>query len=149
MIYKFGRHEIEVFDSIQNLPILRFQKFNKYQMIDNEIGSDFGDYDKRTEKTLAFLQKGMVKEAIQELNNRRQTVFNAYNEYTARGKCFAVLVKRIDDKHYTDYAPDDLDRILEHLNKIGFDVETMVTALVAVKKKIETELVVSGGPTSA
>ena len=86
MVYKFKNHEIEIYDSIQNLPVLRFQKFNKYQMIASEIGNDFADYDKRTEKALAFLHKNMVQEAIQELNNRRQTVFNAYNEFTPIGK---------------------------------------------------------------
>ena len=142
MVYKFKNHEIEIYDSIQNLPVLRFQKFNKYQMIASEIGNDFADYDKRTEKALAFLHKNMLQEAIQELNNRRQTVFNAYNEFTPIGKSFAVLIKRIDKTVYEMYAPDDLDAILKHLNDIGFDFETSMVKLREVKKKIETELVV-------
>lgn len=142
MVYKFKNHEIEIYDSIQNLPVLRFQKFNKYQMIASEIGNDFTDYDKRTEKALAFLHKNMVQEAIQELNNRRQTVFNAYNEFTPIGKSFAVLIKRIDKTVYDMYAPDDLDAIIKHLNDIGFDYETSMNKLREVKKKIETELVV-------
>ena len=142
MIVKHKKHEIELFDSIQNLPILRFQKFNKYQMIDSEIGNDFNDYDRRTEKALAFLHKGMVNEAILELNNRRQTVFNAYNEFSPRGKSFAVLVKRIDGKVYEGYAPDDLDLILQHLEDIGFDMNATLNSMEQVKKKIETELVV-------
>jgi hypothetical protein len=142
MVYKFKNHEIEIYDSIQNLPVLRFQKFNKYQMIASEIGNDFADYDKRTEKALAFLHKNMVQEAIQELNNRRQTVFNAYNEFTPIGKSFAVLIKRIDKQVYEMYAPDDLDAILKHLNDIGFNFKTSMIKLREVKKKIETELVV-------
>ena len=31
---------------------------------------------------LAFLKKEMIPEAIQELENRRQTVFNAFNNFT-------------------------------------------------------------------
>ncbi len=135
MIYKFGKHEIEIYDSIQNIPILRFQKLNKYTMIDLEIGNDFSDYDKRTQKTLAFLAKGMVEEAIQELKNRRQTVFNAYNEQSPKGKSFAVLIHRIDKVEYKKYAPDDLERILIHLNDIGFDINTSVELLREVKKK--------------
>lgn len=135
MVYKFKNHEIEIYDSIQNLPVLRFQKFNKYQMIASEIGNDFADYDKRTEKALAFLHKNMVQEAIQELNNRRQTVFNAYNEFTPIGKSFAVLIKRIDKTVYEMYAPDDLDAIIKHLNDIGFDFETSMNKLREVKKK--------------
>jgi hypothetical protein len=111
-------------------------------MIQSEIGNDFADYDKRTEKALAFLHKNMIAEAIQELANRRQTVHYAYNEFTPMGRSFAVMIKRIDNVLYEEYAPDDLDRILTHLNDIGFDIEKTVTSLVAVKKKIETELVV-------
>lgn len=135
MTYKFNNHEIEMFDSIQNLPILRFQKFNKYQMIASEIGNTFADYDQRTTKALQFLQKGMTNEAIQELENRRQTVFNAFNEFTPVGKSFAVLVKRIDKVKYKNFAPDDLDNCLNHLERIGFDFETSIEKLKEVKKK--------------
>jgi len=134
MVYQFGKHEIEIYDSVQNMPILRFQKLNKYTMIDLEIGSDFADYDKRTEKALAFLAKGMVAEASQELQNRRQLVYNAYNEQSPKGKAFAVLIHRIDKVEYKKFAPDDLDRILIHLNDIGFDIFTSVEKLREVKK---------------
>lgn len=140
MVYKFGKHEIEFYSSIHTLPILRYQKFIKYQMIASDVGSDFTDYDRRTEKALAFLAKGMTNEAILELNNRRQAVYNAYNEFTPTGKTLAVLVKRIDDTQYTEFAPDDLDRIVIHLNNIGFDITTTLEKLQEVKKKITTEL---------
>jgi len=118
MVYKHGKHEIELFDSIHNLPILRFQRLNKYQMQSSEIGNTFADYDQRTVKVIQFLKKGMTEEAVQELENRRQTVFNAFNEFTPMGKSLAVLVKRIDDVEYHDYSPDNLDRCLEHLERI-------------------------------
>lgn len=135
MIYKHGKHEIELFDSIHKLPFLRFQRFNKYQMQSIEIGSTFKDYDERTIKIIQFLKKGMVDQAVKEMENRRQTVFNAYNDFTPLGKSFAVLVKRIDDTVYDDFTPDDLDRCLNHLTKIGFDFETSIEKLKEVKKK--------------
>lgn len=134
MIYVHKTHTIELFDSIHNLRILRFQRFNKYQMIGSEIGNTFADYDQRTQKALAFLSKNMVTEAVQELENRRQTVFNAYNEFTPVGKSFAVLVKRIDDVDYEDFSPDNLDRCLEHLDRIGVTYETLLMKLSEVKK---------------
>ena len=142
MIYKHGSHEIEVFDSVHKLPFLRFQRFNKYQMQSIEIGSSFSDYDQRTGKIIQFLKKGMIPEAIKEMENRRQTVFNAFNEFSPMGKSFAVLVKRIDNVEYKDFTPDDLDRCLKHLTKIEFDFEKSILTLKEVKKKIETELVV-------
>lgn len=136
MIYTHGKHEIELFDSIQNLPVLRFQRFNKYQMQSVEIGSTFEDYDQRTVKAMQFLKKGMKDEAIQELENRRQTVFNAFNDFTPVGRSFAILVKRIDSRDYSKtFAPDDLDRVLQHLEKIGLPIDTTIEKLSEVKKK--------------
>ena len=135
MIYKFEKHEIELFDSIHNLPILRFQRFNKYQMQSSEIGNTFQDYDNRTIKIIQFIKKGMTEEAAQELENRRQTVFNAYNEFTPKGKAFAVLVKRINNISYEDFSPDNLDRCIHHLDKIGLGYDTSIEKLTEVKKK--------------
>ena len=142
MVYKHGKHEIELFDSIHNLPILQFQRFNKYQMQSVEIGSTFADYDDRTSKILQFLQKKMVKEAIEEMENRRQTVFNAFNDFSPSGKTLAILVKRIDKKEYNTFAPDDLDRCLKHLERIGLGTTDAMDHMKEVKKKMETELVV-------
>lgn len=135
MIIKVKGHKIEVFESIQELGILRFQKFNKYQMQSNEVGSTFEDYDARTSKALAFLDKKMIPEAIQELSNRRLTVYNAYNENTISGKAFAVMIKRIDDKYYNGTNPDEIDEILLHLERIGLSHVTSIETLMEVKKK--------------
>lgn len=135
MILKHGKHEIEIFDSIHKLPFLRFQRFNKYQMQSVEIGNTFQDYDRRMAKGLAFLKKGMVEEAVKELENQRQTVYNAYNEFSPIGKSFAVLIRRIDHVRYDEFTPDDLDRCLEHLTRIGFDIGKSMDTLKEVKKK--------------
>lgn len=140
MIYSYNNHEIEIYDSIHTLPILRFQTFNKLQIMASEIGSDFMDYEQRTQKALAFLSKKMVPEAHQELLNRRQTVWNAMEKQSPSMSSFAVMVNRIDNVVYKKYAPDDLERILVHLNDIGLDVEAMTTQLKEVKKKINLEL---------
>lgn len=140
MIYKFKNHKIELYDTIHSLPILRFRTFNKLSIMALEIGSDFKDYDDRTTKSLAFLSKGMVQEAHQEILNRRQTVWNAMEEQSPSMASFAVMVYKIDDVVYNEYAPDNLENILIHLNDIGLDIETMKTQLVELKKKINLEL---------
>lgn len=140
MIIEHKGHRIEVYDNTQSLPILRFQKFNKYFMIANEVGNTFEDYDARTAKALAFLQKGMIPEAQQELNNRRQAVFNAFNEFTPKGKAFAVLIKRIDGKYYNGTSPGELDEVLKHLERIGLGYINSMDALNDVKKKSKQNL---------
>lgn len=140
MIVKCGKHEVEFFDSVQNTNIFRFQKFNKYQMYACEIGSTFDDYEQRTAEIYRFLQKGMIAEATQALNNRRQTVFNAFNEFKPTGKALAILVKRIDERYYTDISSNGLDQVLKRLDEIGFTYEQTVATMNDVKKKLETEV---------
>lgn len=140
MIYKFNGHKIELYDSIQNLSISRFNKFNKYQMIASEVGNTFEDYDARTLKIVELLKKKLYNEAIQELENRRQTAFNAFNEFVPVGNAFALLVKKIDKKKYDDYSPDSLKRCVEHLDKIGLSNLEAMERLKEVKKKSKRNL---------
>lgn len=140
MIYKFKRHKIEVYDSVHNLPILRFQKFNKYQMEASEIGNTFQDYENRTTKIIQFAQKNMQKELLQELENRRLTVYNAYNNYSSSLRAFAVLIKSINGKEYTDFSPEGLKEVIDHLDRIGLSNQELMSKLKEVKKKVESEL---------
>jgi len=135
MIIECGKHKVELYDSVQNMSIFRFQKFNKYQMYACEVGSTFTDYEQRTAEALRFLQKEMIPEAMQALNNRRMAVFNAFNEFKPTGKALAILVKRIDNRVYTDYSSNGLDQVLERLDEIGFTYEKTITAFNDVKKK--------------
>ncbi len=138
MIIKHKGHIIKIYDDIEQLPILRFQKFNKYIMKANEIGSSFADYDLRTQKTLEFLQAGMIQEAIQELSNRRMTVFNAYNENSIKGRALAVMVKSIDGIEYNDLSDETIDKVLKHLEIIGISNKITFEALLKAKKKNRT-----------
>lgn len=134
MLYKLGKHEIELYDSVHNLGVLRFQKFNKYLMQSIEVGNTFADFDRLTAKTIQFLEKEMYPEAIKQMENRRQSVFNAYNEFTPSGKALAILVKRINDRVFEDFSPDALDRILIRLDKIGFSYGEAIDKVSEVKK---------------
>ncbi len=135
MIVEVRGHKIEVYDSSESLPMKRFNKLNKYIMIGSEVGVTFEDYDQRTVKTMALLQKGLVKEAMQEINNRRQAVFNAFKEYSPKDRAFAVLVKRIDNVRYNDISSSGLDLVLDHLERIGLSHIKSMETLTEVKKK--------------
>lgn len=135
MVYKHGKHEIEIFDSVHTTGMLRFQKLNKYRIQQSEVGSTFQDFDLRIAKVLEFIAKGLTEKAIKEAKNLRLTVFNAMNEFSPHSKAFAVMVKRIDDVEYKDFTPEGLDKVLLHLEKIEFDFAKSVEKLTEVKKK--------------
>lgn len=47
---KLAGKKVEIYDAIEDLPILRFHKYNKMLLIDAGIGSDLSDFDKHIEK---------------------------------------------------------------------------------------------------
>lgn len=128
-------NRVEFYNSPEELPIKRFQKFNKNVMIDVEVGNSFQDYEERTFKTVAFLRKGMLEDAIKELENRRQAVFNAFEEYSPKHYALALMVKSIDGEPCEDMSEEGLNLILEKLDKINYSEKELNEDLAKVKKK--------------
>ncbi len=135
---KIGKHTVEMYDAIEELPIVRFHKYQKLLLIDAGIGADLAAFDQRIEKTRRFLMDGKPEKAQKELENMRQLVWLIQNEMNPKHRAFAVLVAKIDGNECLDISDDSLNRITETLNDVP---EKELTAqLEAVKKKIDTEL---------
>lgn len=135
---KIGKHTVEMYDAIEELPIVRFHKYQKLLLIDAGIGADLAAFDQRIEKTRRFLMDGKPEKAQKELENMRQMVWLIQNEMNPKHRAFAVLVAKIDGNECLDISDDSLNRITEMLNDVP---EKELTAqLEAVKKKIDTEL---------
>lgn len=132
---KIGKNEVCFYDTPEMMPMRRYQRFNKFLMIQNEVGSDFEDYNRRSAKGIAFLKQGLVKEAIQELSNQRQMVFNSFQEYSPQGRALAILVYSINGVVFDDYSKDGLDQVLDKLEKIGFTQSQSTKTVDEVKKK--------------
>ena len=137
---KINGHTIEFYDNIKMLPIRRYQQSNKYLMIASDIGSDFTDFDKRSIEITEFLQKGMLPEAIKAIENRRQAVWNAFQNYNPRGMALAVMVYSIDGIVKKDISDAGLEKVLDELEKIGYTYGDMTENLSDVKKKSKFNL---------
>lgn len=133
-------HKIVFYDNIKKTPIRRYQQSNKYLMIASDIGSDFSDFDRKTGRVIEFLKKGMLTEAVGEMENRRQTVWNAYKNYVPTGMAFALLIHSINGKLKDDISDDGLEKTLDQLDKIGVTYEDMMNNLTDVKKKSKFNL---------
>lgn len=135
---KIGKHTVEFYDTIEELPIVRFHKYQKLLLVDAGIGSDITAFDQRIEKTRRFLMAGKPEQAQQELENMRQCVFLIQSGVNPKHRAFAALVTKIDGQDCTDIGDDALAAITEKLNDVP---ESELTAqLEAVKKKIDGEL---------
>lgn len=131
-------HEVEIYDSIEDLPMLRFHKYNKMLLIDAGIGSDLQDFDMHIEKAIRYTKSKTPELAAVELDNMRQNVYFIQTGISPKHMAFAVLVKSIDGKECNDLSDDGLQKIL---NTFGdTPVKEMAAQMEAVKKKIDEEL---------
>ena len=129
------KHLIIFYDSDKVLPYRRYQKFNKHMMIDLEVGSNIVDYDRRLSRAISYLNNDDSKSAGIELTNQRQCLYNALEGYSPRGMALAVMVHSIDGKIYENYQENDLNEILDKLDKIGFTKQLLDDTLDHLKKK--------------
>ncbi len=135
---KIGKHTVEMYDTIEELPIVRFHKYQKLLLIDAGIGADINAFDQRIEKTRRFLMDGKTDNAQKELENLRQSVFLIQSGINPKHRAFAALVAKMDGVECGDVSDDGLAKLTEKLNDAP---EGELTAqLDAVKKKIDAEL---------
>ena len=130
--------EIEVYDSIEELPIKRFHKYNKMLLIDSGIGSDLTAFDKHISRILVYLKKGQNDLISQELTNLRQGIYFIQSEINPRLLAFSALVASIDGKPCDDISDDGLKRTASILSDAT--VKEVADTMDEAKKKIDNEL---------
>ncbi len=129
---KFGglkKTTLKIYDDIDQLPIERFNKANKYWMLHDNIGSSIGDFDSNHFNKIALLagDKEKCKAALQ---NWRILYFNIINEINAEHLSFACLIHSINGKENDDLSEDALNKVLKDLSDRGLTQELL-------KKKIQ------------
>ena len=135
---KLNGRRVVIYNSIDELPMERFHRYNKMLLIDAGVGSDISDFDARIERCVRYIRKGDNENAAKELDNLRQNVFLIINEQSVRDLSFACLVKSIDGEACDDISEDGLTEVLTKLG--GVPRGQMTDSLDSVKKKIDAEL---------
>ncbi len=129
---------IRVYDSIDEMPIINFQKYNKYLLIDSGIGSDTDDIDAHIVKIAKYIKANNNKKALQELQNMRQNMYMINNEISPKYLAFAALIHSIDGKEVNDLSDDGLKKLLQNLKEIKHS--KVIDFLLWLKKKVTSEL---------
>lgn len=129
---------VRVYDSIDEMPIVNFQKYNKYLLIDSGIGSDADDIDAHIVKIAKFIKANNNKKALQELQNMRQNMYMVNNEISPKYLAFAALIHSIDGKEVNDLSDDGLKKLLQDLKDIKHS--KVIDFLLWLKKKVTSEL---------
>lgn len=125
---------ILVYDNTDDMPIVNFQKYNKYLLIDSGIGSDVDDIDSHIVKIAKYINAGDHKKALAELQNMRQNMYMVNCEISPKYMAFAALIHSVDGKEVTDLSDDGLKNLLQDIKEIKHS--TVVEFLQWLKKKL-------------
>lgn len=100
---------LELFSSINELPIKRYQLLQKYSLIDAGVGSTYDDVLRHLARMDSFIKAGDMESVALERENLLMNYSFMLNENYVKTYSFAVLIKKIDgqDVDITDYNVDD------------------------------------------
>lgn len=129
---------VRVYDSIDEMPIVNFQKYNKYLLIDSGIGSDADDIDAHIVKIAKYIKSNNNRKALQELQNMRQNIYMVNSEISPKYLAFAALIHSVDGKEVNDLSDDGLKKLLQDLKEVKHS--KVIDFLLWLKKKVTSEL---------
>lgn len=133
-----NNHRLEVYDSIDELPIVNFQKYNKFMLIDSGVGSDIDDINASILKIVKLMNAGDNHTAVLELQNMRQCMFMINSEISPRYLAFSALIHSINGDVVRDLSDDNLKSILLKIKTIKHS--TIIDFIAKFKKKVAIEL---------
>ena len=133
-----GTHRVVMYDSIEELPIVRFQKYNKMLLLDAGLGSDVAVLDAKLARVSEFMKAGDMQNAVAEIDNLRQTLFNVQNGLTPHFMSLIPLMAEVDGEPLTDLSDENIQAVYDRLKDVT--MKAYEGAASEVKKKIESEL---------
>lgn len=128
-----GGHKIEIYDAIDELPIKRFHKFNKYLLVDAGVGSDLNDINEKIGRISIYVEKQDKVNARIELDNLRQALYLTAQETNLKHLAFMVLIKSVDGKEVTDLSDEGVRNLQKYFEEQPLNIFTRL--LQSVKKK--------------
>ena len=113
-------HTLVLYNSIDEMPILNYQKYNKYLLIDAGIGPSIDAIDEKIVVVAKHIKKGDKKYAIDELTNLRLSLYMAQNEISPKLMSLIAMCYSIDGEIIADYSDENIKLLLNKLQHIKF-----------------------------
>lgn len=138
---KINGLSVVLYDSVENMPAVRFQLFNRFMALDAGIGSGFNSLDnhyKEIEKTI----KVDPEKAILMARNGRQNIAFMMQNIDLKMHSFTALVFSINGVEIRDIDLSDEGRksMIETLSRNRIPRSYWISQLLSIKKKINDEM---------
>ena len=134
---RIGRNVCELYESLDEMPILNFHKFNKWSVIESQIGGDLVSVVSHLAKIKRNLANAPDKAGVQ-LDNLSSTFSMIFEETSPKSVAFVCLMKSFNGKSVNIKDDNELIRISKELQKHPFGLFDKLFEI--LKKKVDTEL---------
>lgn len=138
-IYTKLGHKIELYDGIDEMPMVRYHRYNQLMVIGAGEGTDLSDIRSKIAGISRLIDQNRGADAKVELGNLGMQIAMVAAGIDVKSRAFAALVKSIDGEECDDLTSDGLKRTAERVDKI-ITKEERDGASNSVKKKIESEI---------
>jgi len=123
-----------MYDSREDLPVVRDMAYQRFIAIDANIGSSINDILAHISQLTRLLEKEDNKAAIVQLQNYGQALVFIITKTSPENLAFAALIHSINGKRVTDYSDENMKEILKDLSGHGLTVGIVKNFLTYVKK---------------
>ena len=128
-----GGVKLKLYDAIDQMPISRFHKYNKFMLIDSGVGSDLNDFDAKLAKIISSIRLA-PQDAVEELTNLRMSLYLIGQEISPKFMAFAALIAEVDGVRTEDLSDEGLKQVLHLLQ--AAPVGAFSALFEKVKKKL-------------
>ena len=130
---KIGRHTVDIFDDIETMPVVRYQKFNQYLVLATGIGNDISAIKEKLSSIMRLMNSD-VKKASKEVENLYQTFYFIQYNIDPMSLAYGILIGAIDGEPCDDLSEDGVKKTLAKLEELTHG--DMVATVLMVKKKL-------------
>lgn len=131
---KIGKHTIQVYNAIDELPTERFFTYNRMLLLDSGIGGDLEAIDTHITKAMKYVQLGDKDKAQQVLTNMRSSFYFILENLNPKHLSYAALVYTIDGKVQHDFSDEALRGMVAQFSSWGASKSFYDAAIEVVKK---------------
>lgn len=135
MLNKFKNLNIDLYESIEDLPIDRYNKFNRYALMDSGLGSSINDTLLHLNKVVEYIKVDSKDNAIKAVNNIIENVQLIQGEHHPIQAAYVCLIKSINGKPFNDLSESNINRTLDMLKEVQARQKEIVSTVDKIKKK--------------
>lgn len=134
-----GNHFL-IYDSIQEVPVHRYFKFNLQVAFDAGIGSGLNGSAARMSEFREWTRKGRKAEALAAINNLEQSIEFILAGISPETNAFVCLVKEANGKPVEDLSVEGMKRYLDAWGKKGLTIGKITGWVNEIKKNFAFEV---------